>query len=213
MTRRTVPLTLDNLDALPQPCRRCLFWELDAVRRNRLDRDESLHQKQDWVSEVLREWGSCGRVAMVDDCPVGYVIYAPTAYVPGVSAFPTAPVSTDAIVLSTAYVDSGWTGHGIGRLLIQGLAKDLITRGEIRAVEAFGETRDRPMGHCVVPAGFLTSVGFMTHRPHPTNPRLRMELRSVLTWKDEVEQVVERLLGAVRPSPEASPGGLPSVRG
>lgn len=212
MSRKTVPLTLDNLDGLPQHCQRCLFWQLDPVRRDRLDAHESMRQKEAWVSEVLREWGSCGRLAMVDDRAVGYLIYAPTAWVPGAQAFPTAPVSPDALVLTTVYVDPEWAGHGVGRLLIQGLAKDLVGRGEVRAVEAFGETRDRTAGHCLVPAGFLTSVGFKTQRAHPNHPRLRMELRSVLTWKDEVEQAVERLLGAVRPvraTPEASPGGLP----
>ncbi|KQY57768.1 GCN5 family acetyltransferase [Nocardioides sp. Root151] len=216
MSRKTVPLTLDNLDGLPQPCQHCLFWQLDPVRRDRLDAEESACEKEAWISEVLREWGSCGRVAMVDDEAVGYLIYAPTAWVPGVSAFPTAPVSPDALVLTTVYVDPAWTGHGIGRLLIQGLAKDLIKRGEVRAVEAFGSTREQGLGHCVVPAGFLTRVGFKTQRAHPTHPRLRMELRSVLTWKDEVEQAVERLLGVVRPkrpAPKTAPGGLPPARG
>lgn len=86
----------------------------------------------------------------------------------------------------------------------------------VRAVEAFGSTRERPVGHCVVPSAFLTSVGFKTQRAHPANPRLRMELRSVLTWKDEVEQAVERLLGVVRPkrpAPKAAPGGMPPARG
>ena len=33
-----------------------------------------------------------------------------------------------------------------------------------------------------------------------TTPRMRMELRSTLTWKDEVEAALERLLGVVRPA-------------
>ena len=36
MSRTAVRLTLDNLDALPAPCRTCLFWECDAVRRERV---------------------------------------------------------------------------------------------------------------------------------------------------------------------------------
>ncbi|MYR21926.1 GNAT family N-acetyltransferase, partial [Streptomyces sp. SID6137] len=31
MGRRLVPLTLDNLQDLPQRCRSCVFWELDPV--------------------------------------------------------------------------------------------------------------------------------------------------------------------------------------
>ena len=50
-------------------------------------------------------------------------------------------------------------------------------------------------------AGFLAHVGFRTHRAHPTTPRMRMDLRSALSWKDEVEAAIERLVGVVRPSP------------
>lgn len=215
MSRKTVPLTLDNLSSLPDGCRSCLFWELDPVRRRRLDDDERPRQKEAWVSEVLRDWGACGRVAMVDDEAVGHMIWAPARYVPGADGFPTAPISPDAVLLTTAYVDPARRRHGIGRLLVQGMAKDLIKRGDVRAVEAFAQSLGRG-GHCVVPQAFLAGVGFKTHRSHPLHPRMRMELRSVLTWKDEVEQAVERLLGVVRPkspAPKTAPGGLPPARG
>ena len=199
MSRKTVRLTLDNLDELPTPCRSCLFWELDPVRRDRLCEEDRALEKEGWLSHVLREWGSCGRLAMVDDQAVGYAIYAPAAFVPGSSTFPTAPISPDAVQLTTVYVDARHAGGGIGRLLIQGMARDLIKRGGLVAVEAFGDSRGRS-GNCVVPAEFLSSVGFKTQRAHPRNPRMRMELKSALTWKDEVEQALERLIGAVRPA-------------
>jgi len=199
MSRKIVRLTLDHLDTLPLPCRACLFWELDPVRRQRVE--DPCAEKDAWVSEVLREWGSCGRVAMVDDVAVGYLIYAPAAYVPGAAAFPTAPVSADAVLLTTAYVEPTAAGGGLGRMLVQGMARDLIERGGIRAVEAFGDTRGG--GRCVVPVDFLGSVGFKTHRAHGTTPRMRMELRSALTWRDELEAAVERLIGAVRPAPKS----------
>lgn len=215
MSRRTVRLTLDNLDALPSACRSCLFWQLDPVRRGRLTPEESAGEKEAWVSEVLREWGSCGQVVLQDDEPLGYAIYAPASLAVGAATFPTAPVSIDALLLTTVYVDPAARGGGLGRMLIQGMARDLVKRGAASAVEAFGETRTGRGGRCVVPAGFLSSVGFKTQRAHPTNPRMRMELRSALTWKDEVEQAVERLLGVVRPTrpaPKPAPGGLPPAR-
>ena len=210
MSRKIVRLTLDHLDELPSPCRSCLFWELDPVRRERVE--DPCAEKDAWVSEVLREWGSCGQIAVVDDETVGYVIYAPAAFVPGSSSLPTAPISPDALQLTALYVDPSAIGGGIGRLLIQGMARDLIKRGGIRAVEAFGETRGGRSGHCVVPADFLSSVGFKTQRAHPTNPRMRMDLKSAVTWKDEVEQALEKLLGAVRPRPHARPAPKPPAR-
>ena len=205
MSRRTVRLTLDNMATLPAPCRTCLFWEMDPVRRARVDEHEAYAEKEAWVSTVLREWGSCGQLALVDDVTVGYVIFVPSVFVPGSANLPTAPISADALQLTTVYVDPTAKGGGIGRLLIQGMARDLIQQGQVRAVEAFGETRGGRHGRCVVPADFLSSVGFKTQRAHPVHPRMRMELKSALTWKDEVEQALEKLLGVVRPAPRPAP--------
>jgi hypothetical protein len=201
MSRKIVRLTLDNLEALPSPCRSCLFWERDPVRRSRVE--DPAAEKDAWVSHVLREWGSCGRVALVDDDPVGYLIYAPEAFVPGAAGFPTAPISPDAVLLTTAYVASEHAGGGLGRMLVQGMARDLIKR-DIKAVEAFGDTRGRGMQSCVLPVEFLSSVGFKTQRAHTTSPRMRMDLRTAVTWRSEVEAALERLVGAVRPAPKTS---------
>ncbi|GAB3853195.1 GNAT family N-acetyltransferase [Nocardioides maradonensis] len=208
MARTTVPLTLDLLEQLDSPCRSCVFWQLDPVRRERLSADEALAEKEAWVSEVLREWGSCGRVLMIDGTPRGYIIYAPEAYLPGAASFPTAPVSPDAVLLATAWLDASYDGVGMGRLLVQGMARDLVTRrdGGIRAVEAFAWT-----GHgstatsCTLPADFLARVGFKTHRHHPTTPRMRMDLRSTITWRDELGAAWERLVHVVRPTPAKAP--------
>lgn len=207
MTRRVVPLTPDRLHALGEgaaPCRTCVRWEVDPVRRARLDGpDDEAAEKDAWLSLVLREWGSCGRVAVVDDAAVGYVVYAPPAFVPGAASHPTAPVSADAVLLTTAFVAPEHTGGGIGRMLVQAMARDLVERGGVRAVEAFGDRRGG--SRCLVPADFLAHTGFRTHRPHPTTPRMRMDLRSALSWRDEVEAAIERLVGVVRPSPSPAP--------
>lgn len=211
MTRRIVRLTPDRLEDLGRsevPCRSCVRWELDPVRRGRLSTTgEASAEKDAWLSHVLREWGSCGRVALVDDVAVGYVVYAPPAFVPGADAHATAPVSPDAVLLTAAYVAPGHCGGGLGRMLVQAMARDLVERGGIRAVEAFaaGGARSSSGAQCLVPADFLAHVGFRTRRGHPTTPRMRMDLRSALTWRDEVEAALERLVGAVRPSPARSP--------
>ena len=47
-------------------------------------------------------------------------------------------------------------------MLVQGLARDLIQRGGIHAVEAFGDTRGPGVvgaRRCLMPVDFLTSVG------------------------------------------------------
>ena len=91
-------------------------------------------------------------------------------------------------------------------MLVQGAAKDLTRRG-VRAIEAFGTTdsteqavgatRGDPRG-CLVPADLLLSVGFKTVRPHRRTPRLRLDLRTALSWREDVEHALEKILGTVR---------------
>jgi len=130
------------------------------------------------------------------------VLYAPPNAVPRANAFPTSPPSADAVLLTGFYVQPEFRGGGLGRMLVQSVAKDLTRRG-VRAIEAFGDAipgesePDAAGHHCVVPADFLSSVGFKTVRPHPKWPRLRLELRSAISWKEDVEAALERLLGQV----------------
>lgn len=102
MARRLVNITLDNLSDLPVTCRNCVYWELDPVAGERACENGGTDlEKEAWVSDTLLEWGSCGRVAYVDAVPAGYVLFAPPAYVPRSVAFPTSPVSPDAVLLMT----------------------------------------------------------------------------------------------------------------
>ena len=210
VSRRVVNLTLDNLADLPGPCRSCVFWELDPVAGARaVESGDPALEKEAWVSATLLEWGSCGKIAYVDEAPAGYVLHAPPAYVPRAVAFPTAPVSADAVQLRTARIVPEFTGAGLGRMLVQSVAKDLLRHG-VRAIEAYGDAHwDGPS--CVVPADYLRSVGFKTVRPHPRFPRLRLDLRTTLTWREDVETAIERLLGSMHPFPVgAHREGVPS---
>jgi GNAT superfamily N-acetyltransferase len=206
IARRLAPLTLDSLDDLPVPCRSCVFWELDPVAGARAaESGDPAFEKEAWLSAALLEWGSVGRIAYVDTLPAGYVMYAPPHLVPRAMAFPTAPVSADAVLLMTGRVLPEFAGAGLGRMLVQGVAKDLTRRG-VRAIEAYGlatgqspeESRYVAPGGCVLPAEFLLAVGFKTVRPHHRHPRLRLDLRTALSWREDVEQAIERLLGSVR---------------
>ena len=202
MSRRLVNLTLDTLEDLPRPCRQCVYWELDPVSAERAcaTGDPGL-EKEAWVSQTLLEWGSCGKLAYVDGMPAGFVMYAPPAWVPRGMAFPTSPVSADAALLTTARVVPAFAGGGLGRMLVQGVARDLTKRG-VKAVEAFGDAKPDESGEeaaCIAPVDCFLSVGFKTVRPHPRYPRLRLELRTALSWKSDVEYALEKLLGSMSP--------------
>ena len=102
-----------------------------------------------------------------------------------------------------------FAGGGLGRMLVQGVARDLTKRG-IKAIEAFGDAKfgeidDRRRRSAAVAVSrrptSSSRSGFKTVRPHPRFPRLRLELRTALSWKSDVEYALEKLLGSM--SPEA----------
>ena len=238
MSRRVANLTLDNLADLPVRCRSCVFWELDPVAGQAAARSGDTElEKEAWLSATLLDWGSCGKIVYVDSLPAGYLTYAPPTHVPRSLAFPTSPVSGDAVLLMTARVQPEFTGGGLARMLVQTAAKDLTRRG-VRAIEAFGlidrtapedpapplrgalggsaaqveDLSERYPGDgqastppCVVPADFLLAVGFKTVRPHHRFPRLRLDLRTAVSWRADVEVALERLLGSMSPEPAFRP--------
>jgi GNAT superfamily N-acetyltransferase len=197
MARRLAPLTRDSLAELPGPCRACTRWELDPVQRGRLgDEPAGIEAKEAWLSATLLDWGSCGQVARIDGAVAGYALYAPPADLPGLGSYPTAPVAPDAVALATLRVEQDYAGRGVARMLVQGMAADLVRRG-VRAVEAVASVDGAEP--CLVPADFLLAVGFTTVRPHPRTPRLRLDLRSTAAWREDVvEAALERLLGSRR---------------
>ncbi len=204
MSRRLFNITLDTLQDLPQRCRRCVFWELDPLGRERAEAagDPAL-EKEAWVSATLLEWGSCGKIVYLEGVAAGYAMFAPPAYAPRSVAFASGPVSADAVLLMTAYVLPDFAGGGLGRMLVQGIAKDLTRRG-VRAIEAYGDLKwEGP--DCVIPADYLLAVGFKTVRPHPRFPRLRLELKTAASWREDVEVALERLLGSMSPEKALRP--------
>jgi GNAT superfamily N-acetyltransferase len=200
VARRLAPLTRDTLDELPPPCRSCTRGELDAVHRGRVEAEGvGADAKATWLTSTLLDWGSCGQVVRVDGEIAGYALYAPPAYLPGLAAYPTAPVSPDSVALAALRVEPEHAGHGLARMLVQGVAADLARRG-VRAVEAVAwASGGSGPSDCLVPADFLLAVGFTTVRAHPRTPRLRLDLRSTAAWREDVvEAALDRLLGRRR---------------
>ena len=208
-TVRLTPDRLDDLRAAQVPCAACLRWELDPrAARAGARRADAAAEKDAWLSTVLREWGSCGRVLLVDGAPVGYLVYAPAAFVPGADGFATAPGRARRGPAHHGPRRARRTAAaGLGRVLVQAMAADLIERGGVRAVEAFGTSHGAAARRLVPGARRLPGRGRVPHRAArtPPTPRMRMDLRSALTWREEVEAALGRLVGAVRPEAVGAP--------
>ena len=101
-------------------------------------------------------------------------------------------------------IDDGPDGEASLRL-----AEEMSRRG-VRAIEAFGD-KQWTAPACMLPVDYLLAVGFKTVRPHHRHPRLRMELRSTLSWREDVEVALERLLGSMTPERVLRPAPAPAV--
>src|SRR3954451_24237710 len=117
MSRRVVDLTIDNLVDVGAGCRRCDYWS------------EAGKDNDEWIKDTLREWGTCGQLLYVDGLAAGHVLYAPPPYVPRAEGFATSPVGPDAVLLVTGQLATPYRGAGLGKMLIQGLARDIAQRG------------------------------------------------------------------------------------
>jgi hypothetical protein len=229
VSARITPLRLEGFEQLPKHARRCVFWEVDPATLGNQDHlADPEFEKEAWLSMVMLEWGSCGQIATVvtgerseAELPcVGYVLYAPPRAVPRAQRFPTAPVSADAVLLTSMGIEPGQDSADLPHGLIAGVIDELVRRG-VRALEAFGRTPEaaelqdprlvdpavRPVlealgdcsvEHCIIDADFLKDVGFVVVAPHRYFPRLRLELDKDLGWKAEVEAALERLLASAQ---------------
>jgi hypothetical protein len=224
VSARIAPLRLEAFDQLPKHARRCVFWEVDPATLGEQDQlADPEFEKEAWLSMVMLEWGSCAQVATAaptddggESACLGYAFYAPPRTVPRAHRFPTAPVSADAVLLTSVRVEPGPEADDLPRSLIAQVVEELVRRG-VRALEAFGRTEavaelagsattdpellpvlevlgDCSTEQCVIDAEFLLDVGFVVVAAHPYFPRLRLELDKGLGWKAEVEAALERLL-------------------
>lgn len=205
-SRRIKPLTAADVPDLLDPCSSCAFWEssLSSLATSS-DHHDQRQTKLDWAEAVTARWGFCGVLAVNDGQPIGYLTMAPADFVPRLSAFPTTPVSQDAVVVMSVRVQEEFRHKGIGRQLVQSAAA-LVARRDIRALEAVGTYREGPS--CMLPASWLQSVGFAIVREHPVAPRLRMDLQTTVRWKPDLGAAWHRLTGLVAVPATPEPAGF-----
>ena len=165
MRRKVVRLTLDHLDGAhgAVPLLRVLAARPGPPRAGRTDGARPTRWTRGsrrCCATGARAGGWCWSTA----CRRGSRSTRPRRSCRAPRSFPTAPVSADAVLLTQVYVAPDARRGGLGRMLVQGMARDLIERGGIKAVEAFGDTRG--------------DAGWDTHR-RAARPPARQPVRGV----------------------------------
>jgi len=194
MSRKLRPLGGEHLDRLPPGCSGCAFWESGGERERRCGSVCDTETQRAWYRRVTDEWGTCGRVAFEDDEVLGFVKYAPSGYFPQAATFRSAPEDPSVPLISCLHITPDARHRGLGTVLLRACMSDLVQRGE-RRVESFGYTDasaridDMPM----LGMPFLLRHGFTVVRPDPHYPLLRLELKSLAVWQDNLEAMLDSL--------------------
>ncbi|WP_330475441.1 N-acetyltransferase [Terrabacter sp. C0L_2] len=207
--RELRPLTPDRVADLVGTCAPCTFWQT-VPRNGHADPRTPVELLADWVETVTADWGPPGRIAYVDGLPAGHVLVAPARHVPRLAAFPTSPADPSTLMLVTAMTSPGHADRGLRKALVQAAAKDALHHRS-RCLEAVAARPLAVSRHtCVLDVAFLEKVGFHVERDHPAYPRLRIDLRTVVTLRDEAAAALARALAwmpGARPVPETHPNG------
>ncbi len=229
MRRAAVPLTGDVLATLPDPCRRCLFWEHGApcpqprsgtvlaglasvLPVAEAGRDPGA-RKRSWIDAEVAAGNPPGVVLWWDPQrgsrrarergptePVAAFALFATADRLAPRAAPAPRASADALVLATAWVAPTHREQGLGRVLLHQALREAIRR-DLAAVEVYADRRFTERT-CVLPATWLLHEGFVVHREHPRVPLLRLETRRTVRWTEQLEHAWDEVLSRL---PELAP--------
>lgn len=193
MARRIRPLTDERVADLPDPCSSCALWESRGFGAPGCGPADDRAALEQWVSTVRAEWGDCGLVAYEGGAPLGFIKYAPGRFFPRAMAMPSGAPDDDAVLIACLHVMSDVRDVGLGKVLLLAALRDLVSRRE-KVVEAYADAgvadRERTP---LMSVEFLLRQGFRVARPHPVYPLMRLELKTLVSWTENLEAVLDAM--------------------
>ena len=166
---RLAPIDSENFRTLPVYARLSTYWELDPATAKDLTSGEREFEKEAWVATV----GNCGFTF-----GPSAIFYCHPDMAPGAVRLDTAPVSGDAQLVTSMFVDSGFTDIGIEAVLMDSVIME-VTLGGSPALEAFGCMAEPTEVEAVsgfFSAQFLESCGFKLIKRGENVSRYRIDL-------------------------------------
>ncbi len=191
--RKIVGLSIVDRDALPAQCAGCLYWESAERLPFECGAKCDVVEANERVRVIADGWGECGRVVIEDGEVLGFIKYAPPVYMPQARHLPSGPPDGDVPLITCMHIEPDARRTGVGGLLLRAAMRDLAQRGE-RTVQAYATTlRDDMSPIPVVGVEFLLRNGFTVASPPHEVPLLRVDLKSLVSWTENLEAVLESL--------------------
>jgi hypothetical protein len=197
-------LTGITLQNAPGVCHGCVWWQSRAGRRV---------DKRKWIEKAETEWGPWGTVYFDNDGQLlGSMQYGPAALFPRAAELPAGPPSSDAVLVTCAYLvdeSSPWVMQSLFLAAI-GEARD---KGA-KALETFayryaeGESQyERFLVHkTIFPSDFLADLGFYTLRSAGRVELARLEFGGL---QPVAEGTREKVLRVVKEAFTPAPAPVP----
>jgi hypothetical protein len=167
-------LTGVTLGTAPEVCRSCLWWQSRPGKRQ---------EKGRWIEKAEAEWGPWGTIYYdADGRMLGSMQYGPAELFPRAATLPAGPPSTDAVLVTCAYIVDVSTPWVMQSLFLAAIG-DASDKGA-KALETFayryreGESQyERFQVHkTIFPADFLGDFGFTPVRRAGLVELARLEL-------------------------------------
>jgi hypothetical protein len=199
MPPKVAGLTGATLETAPSVCHECVWWQSGARTAD----------KRRWIQKAEEDWGAWGTVYYdADGRLLGSMQYGPSGLFPRAARLPAGPPSSEAVLVTCAYVVDSTTPWVMQSLFLAAIG-DTKDRGA-KALEAFayrypeGEsTYERFLVHrTVFPADFLADFGFRTVRAQGRAELARLELGGLVpVYEGMPARVFRSLKEALTPAP------------
>lgn len=205
MSYRLAPVTEATIANAPPVCVDCVFWQ---------SRGNRSAPKGRWAERIEDDWGPWGTLYYGDgDRLMGFLQYGPAGHFPRAEELPAGPPSSDAVLITCAYLVD-LTAPWVLQSLFLSVIAEARDRG-VKAIETFGfryadgeSPYERFLVHrTVFPRDFLSDFGFLTVRAAGRVELARLELGGL---QPVMEGKRAKVLRALREL--FSPAPLPAPR-
>jgi len=165
-----------EFDRFPFSCKYCLYWEHPEKMQDTAPgwQERAFKEKLCWIEKVGREFGSCGKILLLDGEGAVYSQYGPPEFFPNATEYPSGPLSEDAVFLACLFVgNKKFSGLGLGKRLLHEIIEELRKKG-VEALETFARKGEleNPSG----PLELYLNSNFHILRDSAEYPLVRLNL-------------------------------------